>query len=98
MTRRAIAAAVIVSIGTAGGVISGQIYQAKQKPRYLIGHSISFACVALQTVLIVILRLILMLINRHRDQLNDEQKKQQIDKYGDEQSAGDRHPDFRYTL
>ena len=98
MTRRAIAAAVIVSIGTTGGVISGQIYQAKQKPRYLIGHSISFACVALQTILIIVLRLILMIINRRREKLNDEQKQEQIHKYGDEQSAGDHHPDFRYTL
>ena len=98
MTRRAIAAAVIVSIGTTGGVISGQIYQAKQKPRYLIGHSISFACVALQTVLIIILRLIFMMINRHRDKLSEEEKQKQIEKYGDEQAAGDRHPNFRYTL
>ena len=37
LTRRAVASAVIVSIGTLGGVISGQIYQANQKPRYFLG-------------------------------------------------------------
>ncbi len=98
MTRRATAAAVIVSFGTSGGAISGQIYQAKQKPRYFIGHTVSFSCVALQTILVIILRVILMIINRHRKKMNDEQIQQQVEKYGGEELAGDRHPEFQYIL
>lgn len=98
MTRRAIAAAVIVSLGTSGGAIAGQIYQAKQKPRYFIGHTISFSCVALQSVLVIFLRFILMMINRHRKRMNHEEKKQEVEKYGGEKLAGDHHPEFQYTL
>jgi hypothetical protein len=54
----------IVSVGTLGGVISGQIYQAKQKPRYFIGNTIAFSFIVFQTILIVILRLIFVFINR----------------------------------
>jgi len=98
LTRRAIAAAVIVSVGTSGGAVAGQIYPAKQKPRYFIDHTISFACIALQTVLVIILRFIITMINRRRKKMNDEQIKQQVEKYGGEELAGDHHPRFRYIL
>jgi hypothetical protein len=38
------------------------------------------------------------MINCRREKMNDEQKQQQIRKYGGEQLAGDHHPDFRYIL
>ncbi len=98
LTRRATAAAVIFAASTGGGAIGGQIYQAKQKPRYFIGHTVSFCCVALQSILIITLRLILMRINRRREKMNDDEKQRQIEKYGGEQLAGDHHPDFRYIL
>ncbi len=98
LTRRAVASAMIVSVGTLGGVISGQIYQEKQKPRYFIGNTIAFSFIVLQTILIVILRLIFVFINRQRSQMNNEQINQQIARYGGNELAGDRHPEFRYTL
>ncbi|CAF3106287.1 unnamed protein product [Rotaria sp. Silwood2] len=98
LTRRAVASAVIVSIGSIGGAISGQIYQDKQKPRYFLGNTIAFGCVALQTILIIILRLVFIYINRRRQILNDDQKQQQIERYGGNELIGDRHPEFRYTL
>ncbi|CAF4007701.1 unnamed protein product [Rotaria sp. Silwood2] len=98
LTRRAIAAAVIVSIGTSGGAIAGQIYRANQRPRYFIGHTISFCCVVVQTTLVLILRFILMIINCRRKRMNDEQIKQQVENYGGEEFVGDHHPKFRYTL
>ncbi len=98
LTRRAIAAAVIVSVGTSGGAVSGQIYPAKQKPRYFIGHTVAFCCVALQTLLVIILRFLLMMMNHRRERMNEEQIKQEVEKYGGEKLAGDHHPDFRYTL
>jgi hypothetical protein len=30
--------------------------------------------------------------------MNEEQIKQEVEKYGGEKLAGDHHPDFRYTL
>lgn len=98
LTRRAIAIAVIVSVGTSGGAIAGQIYPAKDKPRYFTGHTISFGCVVLQSVLIILLRFILTIINYRRKRMNDEQKQKEIEKYGGEELAGDHHPDFQYIL
>jgi uncharacterized BrkB/YihY/UPF0761 family membrane protein len=88
----------IVSVGTLGGVISGQIYHEKQQPRYLIGNTIAFIFIALQTILIIILRLVFMIINRQRARMNEEEMKKQIERYGGNELAGDRHPEFRYTL
>jgi hypothetical protein len=88
----------IVSVGTLGGVISGQIYQANQKPRYFLGNAIAFSCIVLQTILIVILRFVFMFINRQRSRMNREEIQKQIERYGGNELAGDRHPEFRYTL
>jgi hypothetical protein len=38
------------------------------------------------------------MINRRRKQMNDEQIKQEVEKYGGEKLAGDHHPKFRYIL
>ncbi|CAF0839698.1 unnamed protein product [Adineta steineri] len=98
LTRRATASAMIVSIGVSGGIVSGQIYSDKQKPRYIIGHTISLVCMTVQTILVIILRCVLMIINKRRKQMSDEQIQQEVDKYGGEESVGDRHPKFQYTL
>jgi hypothetical protein len=39
-----------------------------------------------------------MIINRRRNGMNDEEIKQVVEKYGGAELAGDRHPEFRYTL
>jgi len=88
----------IVSVGTLGGVVSGQIYRTEQKPRYFLGNTIAFSFVVLQTILVIILRLIFMIINHRRSQMNEEEIKKQIEEYGGNELAGDRHPEFRYTL
>lgn len=98
LTRRATAAAIIVSVGTTGGAVAGQIYRAEHKPKYFLGHTVSFVCVVLQSILIIVLRLILMKINCKRQRMDDKQMKEQIEKYGGEKLAGDHHPKFRYIL
>lgn len=98
LTRRAVASAVIVSVGTLGGIIAGQIYQANQKPRYILENTIALAFILLQTVLIIILRLTFIFINRRRSRMNEEEIQKQIEEYGGIELAGDRHPEFRYTL
>lgn len=94
LTRRAVALAFAISIGAFGGLISGQIYDETQKPRYIRGHAIGLICTILQTILIIVLRLILMFINQQRATINEEE----IEQYNGDQLAGDRHPRFRYTL
>ncbi|KAI7861784.1 major facilitator superfamily domain-containing protein [Spinellus fusiger] len=96
LTRRAVAAAVIVSFGTIGGAIGGQIYY--DPPDYFAGNTIAFACTGAQTIAVVIARIMLNRENKRRDALTQEQKDYEIFKYGGAQIAGDRHPDFRYDL
>lgn len=98
LTRRAVASALIVSLGTVGGAISGQIYHPRQKPRYVIGNTVGLVCVFVQTVLILLLRILFKWINYRRDHFTSEQAKEQIERHGEEELVGDRHPDFRYTL
>ena len=98
MTRRAVASAVIVSLGTVGGAISGQIYHPRQKPRYFIGNTIGLVCILIQTILIILMRFVFMWINRRREQMDSNEAKEQVEQYGDDELVGDRHPEFRYTL
>ncbi|KAI7865150.1 major facilitator superfamily domain-containing protein [Spinellus fusiger] len=96
LTRRAVASAVIVSIGTIGGAIGGQIYY--DGPLYFAGNTIAFSCMAAQTVLVLILRFALARENRRRDKMTKEVFELEIEKYGGMELVGDRHPTFRYIL
>ncbi|UJR25750.1 hypothetical protein I4U23_007100 [Adineta vaga] len=98
LTRRAVALAFIVSVGSIGGLISGQIYDEKQKPQYLTGHTIALACTIIQAILTISLRIIFMFINYRRARLNDAEIEDQIEYYGGNELVGDHHPEFRYTL
>ncbi len=53
---------------------------------------------ALQTILILFLRLAFMYVNRRRARMNIEEIERQIKRYGGIELVGDRHPEFRYTL
>ncbi|PHZ11527.1 MFS general substrate transporter [Rhizopus microsporus ATCC 52813] len=96
LTRRAVASAAIVSVGTIGGAIGGQIYY--DPPKYFGGNCIAFGCMAAQTVLVIILRILLARENKRRTFLTDSQKEQEIEKYGGYDLVGDRHPSFKYVL
>ncbi|CDH54934.1 mfs transporter [Lichtheimia corymbifera JMRC:FSU:9682] len=96
LTRRALASAVIVAIGTIGGAIGGQIYF--DEPFYFGGNTIAFCCLGAQSIADITLRIVLARENKRRDQLTQEQKEYEIFKYGGAELAGDRHPDFRYVL
>ncbi|RUS15172.1 major facilitator superfamily domain-containing protein [Endogone sp. FLAS-F59071] len=96
LTRRAVASAAIVSIGTIGGAIGGQIYY--DPPRYFGGNTIAISCMAVQTVLVMLLRVVFKYENSRRDRLTEAEKAAEVAKYGGPELAGDRHPDFRYIL
>ncbi|KAI8379531.1 major facilitator superfamily domain-containing protein [Radiomyces spectabilis] len=96
LTRRAVASAAIVAVGTIGGAIGGQIYF--DPPHYFAGSMIAFACMVAQTILVIGLRITLARENKRRDQLSPEAKEQEIFAYGGVDLAGDRHPDYRYVL
>lgn len=95
LTRRAVSSAAIVSVGTIGGAIGGQIYY--DPPHYFNGNLIALCCMGAQTVLVIIMRLALAYENRRRARFTPEQRELEISKYPQE-LIGDRHPDYRYVL
>ncbi|KAI9325660.1 major facilitator superfamily domain-containing protein [Zopfochytrium polystomum] len=97
LTRRAAAAGVIVSIGTIGGAIGGQIYFDKWN-NYFGGHTIAISCIAAQTALVILLRFVFVNVNKRRSLMDEAEKNAVVEKYGGVELAGDRMPDFRYTL
>ncbi|KAI8146033.1 major facilitator superfamily domain-containing protein [Fennellomyces sp. T-0311] len=96
LTRRALASGAIVAVGTIGGAIGGQIYF--DEPLYFGGNTIAFCCLGVQSIADIALRFVLARENRRREKLSPEQKEYEIFKYGGDELAGDRHPDFRYVL
>ncbi|KAI8799814.1 major facilitator superfamily domain-containing protein [Cladochytrium replicatum] len=96
LTRRAVASAAIVSVGTIGGAIGGQIYY--DKPKYFNGNRIALICLGAQSVLVLIVRFILVRENKRRDALTIEQAELEVEKLGGRELAGDRVPAFRYIL
>jgi hypothetical protein len=67
-------------------------------PKYFAGNAIAFACMAAQTVLVIILRLLLSYENKRRSKLSVEQRELEIHKYGGMELVGDRHYSFKYVL
>lgn len=68
-TKRATALAFMLSVGSIGGVISGQIYRSQDAPRFILGHSINFACCIMSWITLTILAIGLRIENRRRDRL-----------------------------
>lgn len=96
LTRRATASGIIVAVGNIGGVIGGQTYF--DPPHYFVGHAISFTFMALQTIAVIILRILLKRENKRRGKLSEEERESEIHKYGGIELVGDRHYSFRYAL
>jgi hypothetical protein len=67
-------------------------------PHYFAGNAIAFGCMATQTVLVIILRILLARENKRRSKLSEEQRELEIHKYGGMDLVGDRHYGFKYVL
>ncbi|KAI9483789.1 MAG: major facilitator superfamily domain-containing protein [Benjaminiella poitrasii] len=94
LTRRAVASAAIVSFGTIGGAIGGQIYY--DPPHYVGGNIIALSFIALQTCLVLLLRFLLKRENERKQEIIDSE--QEMERYGGPDLIGDRHYDFKYVL
>ena len=67
-------------------------------PHYFAGNTIAFSCMAGQTALVLILRILLARENKRRSRLSEEQRELEIHKYGGMDLVGDRHYSFKYVL
>ncbi|KAG2222476.1 hypothetical protein INT45_013389 [Circinella minor] len=93
-TKRAVACAIIISIGTSGGVAGGQLYRSDDEPQYIRAHSTCAALLFIQVCLAIIFKFILKRVNQKRENMTPEEHR--IASEGEE--LCDAHPDFRYIL
>ncbi|KAI7879937.1 MFS general substrate transporter [Lichtheimia hyalospora FSU 10163] len=90
--KRAVASAIIISIGNVGGALGGQVYRANDAPQYIRAHSACAALMFVQIIIILVYKYLLIRINRKRDNMTPEEYRKACE--GDE--LCDLHPDFRY--
>jgi hypothetical protein len=97
--KRAIAAAIIVSVGNLGGCISAYTYPARTKPRYTQGHAINASYNAACVLSAVVMYFYLKRANKKKDAINAERESawthSEKEQYSDD---GDDAPFFKYTL
>ncbi|CAF5013376.1 unnamed protein product, partial [Rotaria sp. Silwood1] len=66
-TKRATALAFMLSIGSIGGVISGQLYTSQDAPHFILGHAINLGFCTLSLIALTIILIGLHMENRQRD-------------------------------
>ncbi|KAJ1969630.1 hypothetical protein IWQ62_000498 [Dispira parvispora] len=66
-TKSAVINALVLTVGNAGGIISGQMYRNSEAPKYVPSHMGNVACTAVIVVVVVILRLLYARENRKID-------------------------------
>ncbi|KAI9263336.1 major facilitator superfamily domain-containing protein [Phascolomyces articulosus] len=93
-TKRSVAYAIVLTIGNAGGAISGHIYRADDAPHYLRGHKICLGLMLGGAALALLIKYLLYRENKRRDNLTPEQYRIECER----REPCDKHPDFRYIL
>lgn len=74
-TKKAIAIAIIISAGSVGGAIAGQVYRADDAPHYVRGHTICAVLQGFCALASLLLKFIFHRINKHRANLTQEQRR-----------------------
>ncbi|BBN18170.1 MFS transporter, ACS family, DAL5 transporter family protein [Marchantia polymorpha subsp. ruderalis] len=95
--KRGIVMATAIAFGNIQGVVSSNIYRARDAPHYLLGHTVVVVYLVIALSACVVFWIALAAENRKRDR---GERKYRI-KTGTEQEKlelGDMHPDFRYTV
>lgn len=96
--KRGVIIGIVVGWGNLNGVVSSNIYLKSEKPRYWTGHGTVLAYLVV-CLLGGTLFMYGMLANENRKRRNGERDAQWEAMSGEERwVAGDRRPDFEYTL
>jgi len=69
--KKGVGAAIIVSVGNAGGIISSFIYPSTDKPKYTKGHAICCAYLGFTIILAFIMTRYYETQNKHKDERNE---------------------------
>ncbi|KAG6552268.1 hypothetical protein Mapa_006119 [Marchantia paleacea] len=95
--KRGIVMAMMISWGNLQGVVSSNIYRAKDAPHYLLGHCVVMGYLVIALIASVYFSLALAAENRKRER---GERDYRIKAGTEEERAdmGDLHPSFRYTI
>jgi sugar phosphate permease len=97
--KKGVGAAIIVSVGNAGGIISSFIYPSTDKPKYTKGHAICSAYLGFTIVLAFIMSRYYDAQNKRKDERNaargGQMSAEEKESYKDD---GDKVDWFRYTI
>ncbi|KAK1252004.1 hypothetical protein MKX08_003191 [Trichoderma sp. CBMAI-0020] len=96
-SKRAVGMAHLICMGNLGGIAGSNIFLSNEAPHYWTGYGFILGIDCLAFITCLVLRHVLMRINKKRDEMTEEDIRE---KYGnvDLLELGDRSPYFRYTL
>jgi sugar phosphate permease len=100
-SKRAVAMALLISVGNLGGICGSNIYYAAQEPKYQTGFGVSLAICGAGIVAAFILRKAYQRENKKRDELLEREGEEAIRaKYTEQEllDLGDLSPFYRYTI
>ncbi|KAI9872742.1 MAG: hypothetical protein M1830_001238 [Pleopsidium flavum] len=82
-----------IGLGNLGGAMASNFYRAKDKPKYILGHSLELGFVALGLMAVLLLRYSYTQVNKKRD-------REGVGMYTEAEMSdmGDKAPTFRYVL
>lgn len=91
--KRSAGMAIHIGVGNLAGAMASNFYRSTDKPKYILGHALELAFVAVGLCAVVALRWNYGRINRKRDQMP-------LGEYSDTENSekGDRAPTYRYVL
>ena len=85
--------AIHIGVGNLAGAMASNFYRTNDAPKYILGHALELAFVAVGLCAVVGLRWNYGRINRQRDQMPLGEKSD-----AESSEMGDRAPTFRYVL
>jgi len=101
-SKRAVAMALLISVGNMGAIIGSNVYLAREEPKYPAGFGVCFAFLVSGIIMACALRIAYARTNRQRDQLIAEMGGEDgvRARYSESEllDMGDKSPFFRYTL
>lgn len=94
--KRAIGMAIHIGLGNFGGAFASNIYRAKDKPRFRLGHAVELGFISLGLLAIATLCIVYSFVNKKRAQGIREGKYAHLT-IDELSKLGDKNPYFRYS-
>ena len=94
-TKRAVASAMMNSIGTSGAILGTQLYRAETAPRFYLGHGFALGYLSANVCITALLWWVLKRANARRDSGVENHK---LEGLSQDEWLGDEDPRYRFRL